>query len=90
MAKRTKKVIAEEEKRDHTVVAKFIPLYGIEFHDMQMRAFTAFGRTPEEAGQAARNAIQRHLPSTRWNTTIELVNPDIFEKTGVSLEPDSV
>ena len=48
MAKRTKKVIAEEEKRDHTVVAKFIPLYGIEFHDMQMRAFTAFGRTPEE------------------------------------------
>lgn len=90
MAKRKKTVVAEEEKRDHTVVAKLIPLYGIEFHDNQMRAMTAFGRTPAEAAQNARNAIQRHLPSNRWSTTIELVNPELFEKAGVDLEPDTV
>lgn len=86
MAKRKQKAVAEEEKREHTVVAKLIPLYGIEFHDKQMRAFTAFGRTPEEAAQAARNTIQRHLPSNRWNIDIELANPELFKKAGVSLD----
>jgi len=90
MAKRTKKAVEPEEKRSHTVVAKLIPLYGIEFHDNQMRAFLAFGRTPELAAQNARNAIQRHLPRNRWDIDIELVNPELFEKAGVNLEPDPV
>lgn len=83
--KRKQKAVAEEERRDHTVVAKMIPLYGIEFHDSQLRAFTAFGRTPAEAAQNARNVIQQHLPRGRWNIDIELVNPELFEKTGVSI-----
>jgi len=86
---RRKKVVAEEARRQHTVTARLIPLYGIEFSDLQMRAFTAFGRTPEEAAQAARNAIQRHLPNTRWDIDIELVNPETFAKAGVNLEPDT-
>lgn len=86
MAKRNKNAVNKEEKRTHTVVAKLIPLYGIEFHDNQLRAFTAFGRTPEQAAQAASNAIQRHLPQDRWDIDIELVNPDLFEKAGVNLE----
>lgn len=83
---RTKKAVAEEERRQHTVVAKLIPLYGIEFHDTQLRAFTAFGRTPEEAAQNARNAIQRHLPRSRWDIDIEPINPETFEKAGVILD----
>lgn len=86
---RKKKAVVEEERRSHTVRAKLIPLYGIEFHDTQLRAMTAFGRSPEEAAQAARNAIQRHLPQNRWDIDIELVNPDLFEKAGVNLEPDT-
>ena len=82
-----RKKVAPEEKRDHTVVAKLIPLYGIEFHDMQLRAFTVFGRTPEEAALRARATIQKHLPNDRWNTTIDLVNPDLFERAGVTLDP---
>lgn len=87
--KRKQKALLDEEKRDHTVVAKLIPLYGVEFHDQQMRAFTTFGRTPEEAAQNARNVIQTRLPKHRWNTTIELVNPETFEKAGVNLDPVS-
>lgn len=83
--KRKQKAVAEEERRDHVVVAKLIPLYGIEFHDERMKACTAFGRTPEQAAANARNAIQNLLPRGRWNTTIELVNPETFEKAGVTL-----
>lgn len=83
-----KKKVVEEDRREHTVVAKLIHLYGVEFHDNQLRAFLAFGRTPEEAVQSAKNTIQRHLPSTRWDIDIELVNPETFAKVGVSIEPD--
>jgi hypothetical protein len=48
----------------------------------------AFGRTPEEAAQNARNTIHKHLPQGRWNVDIELVNPDTFAKAGVNLELD--
>jgi hypothetical protein len=82
---RKKKAVAEEEKRDHTVVARLIPLYGVQFEDDRMRHILAFGRTPEEAAKNARNAIQRHLPSNRWNTYVELANPETFVKAGVEI-----
>lgn len=85
---RAKKAAQPEERRQHTVVAKLIHLYGVEFHDNRMQAFLAFGRTPEEAAQNARNAIQKHLPRNRWDIDIELANPATFEKAGVSIEPD--
>lgn len=86
MAKRNQKSVEPAAKRQHTVRPKLIHLFGVEFHDIQMRSFTAFGRTPEEAARAARNAIQRHLPRSRWDIDIEPVNPETFEKAGVILD----
>ena len=83
------KPVKDEDIREHTVVAKLIHLYGVEFSDNQLHGFLAFGRTPEEAAQNARNTIQRHLPRRRFRTDIELVNPETFEKAGVNLDlPD--
>lgn len=81
-------VEAQPEKRQHTVKAKFIPLFGVEFHDYKLRAFTCFGRTPEEAARNARNTIQHHLPRKEWDISIEYLNPETFEKAGVTLEPE--
>ena len=88
MAKRKQKAVEPEERRQYTVQPKLIHLFGVEFHDERMRAFLAFGRTPEEAAQNARNAIQRHLPRSRWDIDIEPVNPETFEKAGVNLDTD--
>jgi len=83
--KRKQKALADEEKRDHTVVCRLIHLYGVQFEDDRMGHLLAFGKTPEEAAQNARNAIQRHLPSNRWNTYVELANPETFVKAGVEI-----
>lgn len=82
------KRVKEEERVQSTVHAKLILMYGIEFPDThELSGTTATGKTAEDVRKSALGAIARHLPSTKYDVSIELVNPENFERAGVNLDP---
>lgn len=83
---RKKKAAPAAERRAVTVQARLIPMFGITFPDShELRAITAVGKTPADVEKSARGAIANHLRDC--DVTIQYINPETFERAGVSLEP---